>query len=305
MLSIRMFGTVLLAVWCAGCAAGPPPGRVIYETGETGKAETFVRVDPVEGQPPSDHPATISVERMSAILSSVMVKRHSGLLSMVFSNSPRPAFTPEEVAQLAPPLSKALAEAKPDESAVFYLNAPRGGEQARITSGGFSARDGRVFMTLANYQYLITWGDQAAGSLRASAQLVRQNPLYAATDGDYQLVAGPGQQLLGEASSLMGRLVSRPSRTLVVSLSTEARAAKDNDGSSNPPAAPPAAAIVPPAAVVAPPAVSASPPPPTQPAPAAPSTLEDKLRLLKKLHDDGLISDQDYEAKKLELLKSF
>jgi hypothetical protein len=43
-------------------------------------------------------------------------------------------------------------------------------------------------------------------------------------------------------------------------------------------------------------------PAPTEPAaPAAPSP-DEKLRSLAKLRDDGLITEQDYEAKKAELL---
>jgi hypothetical protein len=45
--------------------------------------------------------------------------------------------------------------------------------------------------------------------------------------------------------------------------------------------------------------VTQVPAPPS--APAAP-TAEEKLRSLAKLRDDGLITEQDYEAKKAELL---
>ncbi len=61
------------------------------------------------------------------------------------------------------------------------------------------------------------------------------------------------------------------------------------------------------AAGAAGPAVAAPAPPVTIPAPAEPAapaapSPDDKLRSLAKLRDDGLITGQDYEAKKAELL---
>jgi hypothetical protein len=54
--------------------------------------------------------------------------------------------------------------------------------------------------------------------------------------------------------------------------------------------------------------VAAPAPPVTVPAPLAPAapatpTPDDKLRSLAKLRDDGLITAEDYEAKKAELLE--
>jgi hypothetical protein len=46
--------------------------------------------------------------------------------------------------------------------------------------------------------------------------------------------------------------------------------------------------------------VPVAPPPP--PAPPALPTPEEKLRSLAKLRDDGIITPEDYEAKKAELL---
>ena len=61
-----------------------------------------------------------------------------------------------------------------------------------------------------------------------------------------------------------------------------------------------------PAAQVTMPAPAPAPtaPAPTAPAPTAPApTVEEKLRSLATLRDDGLITPEDYEAKKVELLQ--
>ena len=65
-----------------------------------------------------------------------------------------------------------------------------------------------------------------------------------------------------------------------------------------------AAAPVPPtpATEVTVPIPAAPPPPPPAPAPAEP-TVDERLRSLAKLRDDGIISPEDFEAKKAEILE--
>jgi hypothetical protein len=65
-----------------------------------------------------------------------------------------------------------------------------------------------------------------------------------------------------------------------------------------------AAAPVPPtpATEVTVPIPAAPPPPPPAPAPAVP-TVDERLRSLAKLRDDGIISPEDFEAKKAEILE--
>jgi len=64
-----------------------------------------------------------------------------------------------------------------------------------------------------------------------------------------------------------------------------------------------AAAVRGAAPAAAPAAVTQAPTPAPAPAPAAP-TAEDKLRSLAKLRDDGIISPEEFEAKKAELLEN-
>ncbi|MEW6325251.1 MAG: SHOCT domain-containing protein [Nitrospirota bacterium] len=267
-----------VALWAAGCAAAPPAGRVIHQEGEAGKVESFVRLDPAKEPASFSHPAGVTPERMKEILSGVTVQWHAGLLSAIFSRTPRRAFTDSEASMLATHLSRALAEATPQEAAVFYLNAPETGESARVTSGGVYVRDDKLVLMLANYHYVVTWSDQSTGKSPVSPKTARQNPLYSFPEGDYRLIPGPGQTLLGGNPSVMGRLFGKPSRGLVVDMTAPAAMAE--------------------------PAPERPAPPPPPPSPAV-STLEEKLRTLKKLHDDGLITDEDYEKKKQELLEAF
>ena len=198
----------LTILWCVGCATPAPAGRVIHQEGEAGKAETFVRLDAVTDEQSFSHPATLPPARLKDILSGITVQWHSGLLSALFSRAPRRAFTDGEAAMLAGHLSRALAEAGPRELAVFYLNVPETGESARVTSGGVYVRDDQLVVMLANYHYVITWSEQATGKSQVSHRTAREKPLQSLPEGDYRLIPGPGQSLLGGNPSAMGASVS-------------------------------------------------------------------------------------------------
>jgi hypothetical protein len=215
----------------------------------------------------------------------VTVKRRAGLVSAIFGSAPRAMLSEEQAERLGTPLSKALAEATVEEAAVFYLNEPESGEQARITSGGLYVRNNELTVRLANYQYIIPWGEQATGGPRVTLRVARDNPFSAYPESDYQLVAGPGQKFPGGDRSWMGRFFGTPSRSVIVALSL----------TPEPPVSPPASEA----------AAAPAAPPPAISAPSASSQFEEKLRTLKKLRDDGLISESDYEMKKQELLKGF
>jgi hypothetical protein len=118
--------------------------------------------------------------------------------------------------------------------------------------------------------------------------MARDNPLSAYPESDYQLVAGPGQKFPGGERSWMGNMFGSPQRALIVPLAAAPEPAQEamaTERGTEPPASPPVSEVA--------------------PAPTAPSGLEDKLRTLKKLRDDGLITEADYEMKKQELLKGF
>lgn len=317
----RLIGwlTVVVALWSAACAA-PLVTRPVFHEGEDGKAEVFIRLDKVTTADRFDQPAQIPPARLRELLATVAVQRRTGLLSVIFSEQPFRAFSNDQLNLLSVQLSKALAEATPDEQAVFFFNDPESNQRFRITSGGVSVQQGKLVVVMANYRYAILWGDPGGGSNgNASLSSARDNPLYAYPDGTYQLVVGAGQERLGGEQGWFRRWFGGPERRSGVLLALNAPAtpaAEEQSGETTGQQAPtPEAASAPPGASPAP-APSATVPPPAAPGtqsivpappgpPAAVSPLEDKLRELKKLRDEGLITDADYEAKKQELLKNF
>lgn len=280
-----------VALWSVGCAA-PRVTRSIYQEGEAGKTETFVRLDRVDAKERFDHPAEIPPGRLKELLASVAVRKRTGLLSVIFSDKPFRAFSDAQLDLLSTQLSTALAKAAPEEMVLFYFNAPESHEQLRVTSGGVYVRKETLVVVLANYRYTALWSDQASGRPYVSASAARDNPLYAYPEGTYQLVVGAGQERLGGEEGWFNKIFGSSDRRSGVVLALNAPPS---------PAAVESAAAPAPASSPGPAAAPAPVPPPV--ASPLPTPLEDKLRQLKKLHDEGLISDADYEAKKQELLK--
>jgi hypothetical protein len=244
--------------------------------------------------------------RMRELLESVAVQRRTGLLSVIFSERPFRAFSDAQLNLLSDQLSKALAEAAPDEQAVFFFNDPESNQRFRITSGGAYVQQGKLVVVMANYRYAILWGEPGGGSnVNASLSSARDNPLYAYPDGSYQLVVGAGQERLGGEQGWFRRWFGGPEQKSGVLLALNAPAtpaAEEQTGeATGQKASTPEAVPAPPPAASGPQSI---PPAPTGPPPAA-ATLEEKLLQLKKLRDEGLITDADYEAKKQELLKNF
>jgi hypothetical protein len=301
-----------VTLWSLGCAA-PRVTRPVYEAGEAGKTETFVRLDRVTDGERFDHPAQIPPARLRELLASVAVQRQTGLLSVIFADKPFRAFSDAELDLLSAQFAKALAEATPEEEAVFYLNAPESNERFRITSGGVYVRQGNLVVILANYHYTVLWSDVGGARSSISISSSRDNPLYVYPEGMYQLVVGNGQARLGGQQSWFDRWFGAVDRKNGVLLPLNAPPPPAPEPATVGPAMNEPAATAPttPEAALpatqephAPPAPAHEAVPSVVPPPVA-SPLEEKLRLLKKLHDEGLITDQDYETKKDELLKAF
>ena len=324
-----------VALWSVGCAA-PRVTRVVYETGEAGKHETFVRLDQVAKGERFDHPAEIPPAHMKVLLASVAVQRQTGLLSVIFADKPFRAFSDAELDLFSVQFSKALAEATPGEQAVFYINDPESNQRFRITSGAVYVQQGKLVVIIANYHYPVLWSDSNGVNASVSVTSSRDDPLYTYSGGMYHLVVGEGQERLGGEegwfSRWFGGAVRQNGVLLALNATPKAAPVAEEAAEAGPTQAttaqhPEPAAVIPspspaqtapmPGAAVpgtsqlqapqaGPPASSApSLAPGSQGTSGEVSPLEEKLRVLKKLRDDGLISDADYEAKKNELLKAY
>lgn len=140
-------GCILAGWWVTGCGAGPAP-VIIYEDTQTSVRLQF---DPESGSGHS-HPVSITSEQMSTILRGIRTKGRDvvagfGLLADVQGTA---AFSTQDVALLAPKLSRALRKASPKDLATFYVVKVEAGQGAVITSGGVFVRKERLYIILAN-----------------------------------------------------------------------------------------------------------------------------------------------------------
>ncbi len=228
----------------------------------------YVRIETSEpGAEPNEHPDPIEAASLRAALAQVRIAGRSA----------GPLLTAEELDEICAPLATALGRASPGQDVSFAVSGRHGilGPLAprEVTTGRVFRRDGR---------------------LQLIAGLVHR-------DFDNQF-RGTGELIAFEPGRRAGRVEPGPSISVPESLGTVRR----TDWVALAPA--PAAPITPPPTVAPPlmapaPAPAAVAPPPATDADAIYRRVAERMKALKKLLDEGLISQQEYEARRSELLR--
>ena len=188
------------------------------------------------------------------------------------------AFTEEEITYLSETLSKAFAQAQPNEWVVFGLS--RAGSQGltKLTTGGWYVDGPSLHVVLANYRKAVT--------MSGTRQLLWERPLRPEAGSSYDLVAGNYQTILRESGSALNFLTSSPSelaiayQSLLLGEPVAASVSQETSSVDQSPARSPK--IVPP-----------------------PLSIEERLQVLKGLQTQGLITEEEYRAKKQQLLDRF
>ncbi len=176
-----------LLLYCLGCAGPALTSRVVQED-----SSWFVRLDSYQDAGGSsvryEHPATWTVEELTAILSRLLLEDRVGLMDS--PRPPRSVFAPDEIPLLAPAIRDAFQKATPREWIAFSISAS-GGSGIAVTSGGMFHAGGRLHVVVANHRTPLP---------AASEELprVRANPFYS--------VRGSGGVLAFESARfVMGR----------------------------------------------------------------------------------------------------
>lgn len=151
--SVRFFEVVLL-LGLAACQHQQFSGPPMFED-----ESRFVRlgVDHTRGGGHS-HPADVTTEEMSAVLSGVMIEEPTSLVPSVplpgkDNELPRhPAFSASDIAFLAPLLAKGLESARPEEIVTFYRIIQQPGTIDHVTSGGVFIHGNELHFLLSNYR---------------------------------------------------------------------------------------------------------------------------------------------------------
>ncbi|MBK1712037.1 SHOCT domain-containing protein [Rubrivivax gelatinosus] len=242
-------------------------------------AHDFVRIERAEpGAAPSLHPAVVSSEQLRAALSPL---RNAAKDDELFSE--------DELKTLVPALVKALAQAEPGQDVAFAVTGRHGGFGPLVPR---TVTTGRVFRSADGLQLIagMVWA-QFEGQFRATGVRIAFEPGHRAApvDAGVRIAAPNGRNVRSDWVSV---LVAPPA----VAAPAVPAAVPAAPGKAGAPAAPAATA-----APVAPAAVA--------PAPQRPRDAgffeeqEQRLRTLKRLHDSGLITDEEYRQKRYEVLQ--
>jgi hypothetical protein len=138
------------------------------------------------------------------------------------------------------------------------------------TTGGWFVEGLSLHLVLANYRKVFT--------MPSTRQLLWERPLRSDAGPAYDLVAGSHQTIVRDSSVVSGLFSSSPSELMIsyqAALLGEPVEASAPKGSSTPP-----------------PGITSTP-----------MSIEDRLRALQRLHDQGLITEEEYRAKKQQILE--
>jgi hypothetical protein len=196
------------------------------------------------------------------------LKKFFGILPK--QDEPSLAFDDDDRSYLATFLAEAFVKASPDERVVFYLSRNREPHVTEITSGGFFVRDARLHLVMANYHQPV--------SMTYIRQRIWNDPLHAAGDAFYGFVPQHDQTVqAGRWGSLTQHLLDHVPELVVdhrafLSISDKTQAG-DASGKSE-------------GGIGRREGVS----------------VEEALRELKRLHEQGTISDEEYQLRLKNLM---
>ena len=263
---------VVMAFLLTSCAGSPVFSRTVYED-----PTVLVRLDSslfqeeVSGVP-DGHTPEFTAADFAAILRSVRIQPESSFLSYwVLRKEPQPvsAFPNDDAELLAPHFRAALAKARPNETVVFSLRRTREDGIPLITTGGLLIQGDQLVLLLANARRPTT--------MQRKIEKSRDAPLHPLGEVDFHFVPAPYQTTLAKKDLPKNiAMISAPA------LSVDYRAWL--------------------AGILQPDRVSS----PTQTEPEIPAAMiEDKLHRLKTWREQGLITDDEYQQKRQEVLKHF
>lgn len=263
---------VVMASLLSSCASSPNFSRTVYDD-----PTVLVRLDSslfqeeVSGAP-DGHTPEFTAADLAAILRSVRIQPEISFLSywvLRKDPQPAPAFPNDDAQLLAPHLRGALAKARPNEMAVFFLRRTREDGIPLVTTGGLLIHGDQLIVLLANARRPTT--------TQRKLEKSRDTPLHPLGEVDFHFVPGPYQTTLVKKDLPKSIAITSAQAFSVDYRALLAGLLQPSRGSS-----------------------------PSQTEPEIPAaTIEEKLHRLKTWHEEGLITDDEYLQKRQEILKRF
>jgi len=261
---------VLLSALTLLCQACQSPDRRARHAHE--EQERFVRLDvragdsSPEGPARFAHPVVLNSAEWTRILAGIRVQlRKDSVLFTRELEPPTEAFTPDEIIYLSRSLSEAFAKARPDEWVVFGMSRVLPSGPNEITTGGWFAEGTRLHLHLANYRHSVT--------RTVAREQLWNEPLRALAAPFYDVVQDERHTVVQNAG-LLSALSSGSGPEIVIKY------------------------------LPLPAVEKAAPAPATGPR-LTPAAAEERLQALKRMREQGLITNEEYREKRKEILGSF
>lgn len=151
----KLFNCGICLTLAGGCATGTVPRPVYQDIITSIRLSIDERTDEKHS-----HPAPVTVDVMTSVLQGLHVVSRQGVLTSIVlgRDQGRQAFSPVEVAVLAPQLVRALEVARPNELITFYRRFSDAGVGLAITSGGLFVHKTHLYFIMANNRTLPSAG---------------------------------------------------------------------------------------------------------------------------------------------------
>ena len=257
-----LFVVCLVLTGCSGLAPGKEMPCASCDDQRLVKIVPFTQGH--DQQQRLQHPFGLERQEWEALLRTVKVRSiHSPLLGASYRGDTEAAFSEEEVRYLGESLPRAFQQASAQEQVVFALARPSEAGLDQVTSGVWFVEDSRIHLRVANCRIAVT--------MPSIRKQIWKDPLFAQAGAFYEFVPGEGQ-VITHATRDGGNPFRADPDELVIEYHGEM--------GSTP--------------------VPVSSPPSAQPVPTR--SLEEQLSLLKRLREQGLITEEDYLTKKQQLL---
>ncbi len=216
------------------------------------------------------HPVALSETDWARILKNTYVKPQRRLFKETEEIGPTPLFSESDLQYLVEYVTVGFAKAHPGEWVVFYISDPHT-PVPEITSGGLFVEDGKLHFVLANYHQLVT--------MPFIQQEIWHNPLKPAAEPFYDIVQQPHQTLRIERRWDLTQSLLMTVPELEIDYAALLMLPPDNQERRTP----------------AQYKGTLSQGEETQ--------LVDKLRTLRQLHEEGLITEREYRQKRQKLME--
>lgn len=219
--------TLVCILTLVGCSSPLPP-RTLYHD-----QTTLIRLQ-VDERTPSvhTHPAQIGADEIAEVLRGIRVIARKGMVWSFVAGAPQanPAFSPGEIQTLAPKLSRALAQAKPEELVTFYHRVSDANLGLGITSGGLFVQDAHLYFVLANNR---TMPSEGMSENRVHEIDPVDNPLLPISRSSFRVAFAPATAAVPSDEWHLWPYVDQ-GRILVIDLAQLARDIKSPSAASKP-----------------------------------------------------------------------